>query len=134
MIRVNILQDPVGPLSSHCPQLARVGFVPADLDIAPSVTTFDRGTVFDTLSLEIERCHYLNQRAELERNAVYTADELDLLPVYQGKQLNIGEAEFDGHHLERYGASLHLTSCYAERRTGGTLSAHMKQTDFWRIC
>lgn len=131
VIRVNILQDAVGPLSSHWPQLADAGFVPADLDIAPSMTIFDLETVFETLSLEIERCHYLNRRAELERNAIYTADELDLLAIYQGNQFAIGEAEFDGTHLEWYGASLHLTPDYAERRAGGTLSAHMKRTAFW---
>ncbi|KQM64787.1 MULTISPECIES: hypothetical protein [unclassified Sphingomonas] len=131
VIRVNILQDPVGPLSSHWPQLACAGFVPAELDIAPSMTVFDLETVFETLSLEIERCHYLARRAELERNAVYTADELDLLAVYQEHQFNIGEAEFDGTRLEWYGASLRLTPEYSARRAEGTLSAQMRRTGFW---
>ncbi|WEQ54303.1 hypothetical protein LV564_00225 (plasmid) [Komagataeibacter nataicola] len=61
---------------------------------------FDLETVFETLSLQIERCHYLARRSELERNAVYTADEFDLLAVYQANQFNVGEAEFDGTHLE----------------------------------
>lgn len=131
VIRVNVLQDPVGPLSSHWPQLARAGFVPADLDIAPSMTVFDLETVFETLSLEIERCHYLSRRAELERNAIYTADELDLLAIYQENQFNIGEAEFDETHLEWYGASLRLTPDYAEKRADGTLASQMKRTAFW---
>ena len=131
VIRVNILQDAVGPLSSHWPQLADAGFVPAGLDIAPSMTIFDLETVFETLSLEIERCHYLNRRAELERNAIYTADELDLLAVYLDNQFAIGEAEFDGTRLEWYGASLHFTPDYADRRAAGTLSALMKRTAFW---
>lgn len=131
VIRVNILQDPIGPLSSHWPQLARAGFVPAELDIAPSMTVFDLETVFETLSLQIERCHYLARRTELERNAVYTADELDLLAIYQEHQFNVGEAEFDGTRLEWYGASLRLTPEYSARRAAGTLSAHMQRTDFW---
>lgn len=132
VIRVNILHDPIGPLSSHWPQLARAGFVPAELDIAPSMTVFDLETVFETLSLQIERCHYLSRRTELERNAVYTADELDLLAVYQKHQFNVGEAEFDGTRLEWYGASLKITPEYSTRRAEGTLSAHMKRTGFWR--
>jgi hypothetical protein len=130
VIRVNILQHPVGPLSSHWPQLARAGFVPAELDIAPSMTVFDLETVFETLSLVIERCHYLARRGELECNAVYTADELDLLTVYQEHQFNVGEAEFDGTRLEWYGASLRLTPEYSTRRVEGTLSAHMQRTGF----
>ena len=131
VIRVNILHDPIGPLSSHWPQLARAGFIPAELDIAPSMSVFDLETVFETLSLQIERCHYLARRSELERNAVYTADEFDLLAVYQANQFNVGEAEFDGTHLEWYGASLRLTTDYSTRRSEGTLSANMQRTDFW---
>lgn len=131
IIRVNILHDPVGPLSSHWPLLARAGLVPAELDIAPSMTVFDLETVFETLSLEIERCHYLARRAELERNAVYMADELDLLAVYQEHQFNVGDAEFDGTRLEWYGASLRLTPAYSARRAEGTLSADMQRTAFW---
>lgn len=131
VIRVNILHDPIGPLSSHWPQLARTGLVPAELDIAPSMSVFDLETVFETLSLQIERCHYLARRSELERNAVYTADEFDLLAVYQENQFNIGEAEFDGTCLEWYGASLRLTTEYSTRRSEGNLSTNMQRTDFW---
>lgn len=131
VIRVNILHDPIGPLSSHWPQLARTGLVPAELDIAPSMSVFDLETVFETLSLQIERCHYLARRSELERNAVYTADEFDLLAVYQENQFNIGEAEFDGTRLEWYGASLRLTTEYSTRRSEGNLSTNMQRTDFW---
>lgn len=131
VIRVNILHDPIGPLSSHWPQLARTGLVPAELDIAPSMSVFDLETVFETLSLQIERCHYLARRSELERNAVYTADEFDLLAVYQENQFNIGEAEFDDTRLEWYGASFRLAKDYSTRRSEGTLSTKMQRTDFW---
>jgi hypothetical protein len=131
VIRVNVLQDPVGPLSSHWPQLAAAGFIPADVDIAPSMTIFDLESVLETLSLEIERCHYLSRRAELERYAVYTADELDLLAVYQDCQFNIGEDEFDGTHLEWYGWSLKISPDYAHRRDDGTLAQPLKRTPFW---
>ena len=39
--------------------------------------------------------HYLVRRAEFERNAVYSGDEIDLLALYVQTGFNIGEAEFE---------------------------------------
>ncbi len=58
------------------------------------MSVFDLESVFETLSLEIERCHYLSRRVELEQNANYLADELDLLAIYVETQFNLGEDEF----------------------------------------
>ncbi|MEZ2410409.1 hypothetical protein AB6806_26780 [Bosea sp. RCC_152_1] len=131
IIRINVLQDAVGPLSAHWPQLKAAGLIPQNSDIAPSMSIFELETVFDVLTQEIERCHYLSRRAELERNAVYFADELDLLAVYLGTQFIIGEDEFDGRPLQWYGASLRIAPTYNDAGEKQPLRISISRTPFW---
>lgn len=131
VVRINILQDAIGPLSSHWPQLKKVGLIPIDKDIAPSMSVFDLESVFETLSLEIERCHYLSRRVELEQNANYRADELDLLAIYVETQFNLGEDEFDGARQEWYGRSLRLTPLYFDKQIRQLSQPQIKRTPFW---
>lgn len=131
IVRLNIVHDAVGPLSSHWPQLKQAGFIPEDADIAPTMSVFDLETVFELVPREVERCHYLARRGEIERNATYTADELDLLALYSTTRFNIGEDEYDGSHLAWYGLSNSLRYIHDENR-GARLSAHpAAMTEFW---
>lgn len=131
IVRVNIVQDVVGPLSSHWPQLKQVGLVPEDADIAPTMSVFDLETVFELVPREVERCHYLSRRAELERNATYTADELDLLALYAKTRFNIGEDEYDGSHHAWYGLSNTLEYVRDENRGVRLSSRSAATTEFW---
>lgn len=131
IIRINVLQDAVGPLSAHWPQLMAAGLIPENTDMAPSMSVFELETVFDVLTHEIERCHYLNRRTELERNAIYVADELDLLAVYLETQFVIGEDEFDGVPHQWYGASLRLLPTYDDDGVKQTLRVPISRTPFW---
>lgn len=131
IVRVNVVHDAVGPLSSHWPQLKQAGLVPEDADIAPTMSVFDLETVFELLPRESERCHYLARRAELEQNATYTADELDLLALYSKTRFNIGEDEYDDRHFAWYGLSNTLKYVHDESR-GVRLSApSAATTEFW---
>lgn len=131
IVRVNIVQDVVGPLSSHWPQLKQVGLVPEESDIAPTMSVFDLETVFELVPREVERCHYLSRRAELERNATYTADELDLLALYSRTRFNIGEDEYDGSHHAWYGLSATLKYVRDENRSVRLSSPSAATTEFW---
>lgn len=131
IVRVNIVHDAVGPLSSHWPQLKQVGFVPEDADIAPTMSVFDLETVFEMVPREVERCHYLSRRAELERNVTYTADELDLLALYSRTRFNIGEDEYDGSHHNWYGLSTTLKYVRDESLGVRLSSPSAATTDFW---
>lgn len=131
IVRVNIVHDAVGPLSSHWPQLKQVGFVPEDADIAPTMSVFDLEAVFELVPREVERCHYLSRRAELERNATYTADELDLLALYSRTRFNIGEDEYDGSHHNWYGLSTTLTYVRDESLGVRLSSPSAATTKFW---
>lgn len=132
VIRVNVLQDAVGPLSAHWPQLKETGLIPKDADIAPSMSIFELETVLDVLTLQLERCHYLARRTELERNALYEADEFDLLSVYLETQFNIGESEFNGELLQWYGKSLRIMPTYDDEGVKQTAHIGMQRTEFWK--
>lgn len=131
IVRVNIVHDAVGPLSSHWPQLKQAGFVREDADLAPTMSVFDLETVFELLPREVERCHYLSRRTELERNATYTADELDLLALYSKTRFNIGADEYDGIHHNWYGLSTTLKYVRDESVGVKLFSPSAATTEFW---
>ena len=130
--RVTVVFDSLGSLSAHWPQLLAAGLLPQGVDIAPTMSVFELETVFEVLTLELERCHYLHRRAAFEKTAQYTADELDLLAFYLECQFNVGEAEFDGTPFALYGESLTLAAGYSERRAAGTLSFPIVRTELWK--
>lgn len=112
VVRVNVLLDTVGPLSSHWPRLMACGLLRTN-DLAPSMSIFELETIFEVLTLQLERCHYLSRRAELERTSAYIADELDLLALYLQTQFNLGDQEFSKTPLQLYGMSEDLARAYA---------------------
>ncbi|KAB2765751.1 hypothetical protein [Brucella anthropi] len=131
VVRVNIVHEAVGPLSSHWPQLKEAGLVPDASDLAPTMSVFDLETVFELIPREIERCHYMSRRIELERNAIYTADELDLLALYLRNRFNIGDDEYDGDQHSWYGLSMTLSYVRDERRGARLSSPSAATTEFW---
>jgi hypothetical protein len=130
--RVTVVFDSLGSLSAHWPQLLSAELLPAGVDLAPTMSIFELETIFEVLTLELERCHYLHRRDQFEKNAKYTADELDLLAFYVDCQFNVGEAEYDGTPFPLYGASLKLTAGYSERREAGTLAFPIARTSLWK--
>lgn len=112
VVRVNVLLDTIGPLSAHWPRLMQCGLL-RTADIAPSMSIFELETIFEVLTLQLERCHYLSRRADLERTSAYIADELDLLALYLDTQFNLGEQEFGKTPMQLYGLSENLARAYA---------------------
>ncbi len=131
VVRINIVHDVLGPLSSNWPQLKAAALIPETSDIAPTMSVFDLETIFELVPMEVERCHYLSRRAELERNASYTADELDLLALYLKNRFNIGDDEYDGNHHSWYGLSNTLRYVHDEHRGVRLFSPSAATTPFW---
>jgi hypothetical protein len=131
VVRVNVVLDAVGPLSAHWPRLKDAGLIPKDADIAPTMSVFELETVLETLTMEVERCHYLSRRGELEHQVGYVADELDLLAFYIENQFNV-QSTRPGEELWLYGKSAEVALGYSEARAGGTLSFPIKRTPTWQ--
>src|SRR3546814_16870732 len=51
-------------------------------DLAPSINITDLESVFELLTREVEKVHYLSRRREFEAHMDYDGDELDLLGFY----------------------------------------------------
>ncbi|WP_454758819.1 hypothetical protein [Caulobacter segnis] len=131
IVRVNVLLEAVGPLSSHGPGLVRTGLVKPEFDLAPSMSVFELETVMEVLPYEVERCFYLLRRGEFERNVSYTADEFDLLAYYLQTQFNVGEDEFEGAKFQLYGMSDRVTIAYSDRRERGEPHPPVVRTPYW---
>ncbi len=63
-------------------------------ELAPSINFTDLEIVFDLLTSEAEKIHYLARRREFEAHMDYEGDELDLLGLYLDQGFNIGDAEY----------------------------------------
>ena len=131
VVRVNVVLDAVGPLSAHWPRLEDAGLIPTDADIVPTMSVFELETVLESLTMEVERCHYLSRRGELEQQVGYVADELDLLAFYIENQFNVQSAR-PGRELWLYGKSAEVALGYSEARAAGTLSFPIKRTPTWQ--
>jgi len=129
VVRVNVLLDTIGPLSAHWPKLQAAGLLPADRTMAPTMSIFELETVLEVLRLEVERCHYLSRRGELERDMSYTADELDLLADYLENQFNIAPDS----HGERwlYGRSAVISQRYGRLDMRKLPVFEIRRTSYW---
>lgn len=131
VIRVNVVLDAVGPLSAHWPRLKNAGLIPNDAEIAPTMSVFELETVLESLTMEVERCHYLSRRGELEKQVTYVADELDLLAFYIENQFNVQSTRLGGE-LWLYGKSAEVALGYSEAWMAGKLSIPIKRTPTWQ--
>ncbi len=129
IVRVNVLLDTIGPLSAHWPKLKAVGLLPADAVMAPTMSVFELETVMEVLRLEVERCHYLSRRGELERDIAYTADELDLLADYLENQFNVGPSPQGERWL--YGKSTNISERYGRLDMLAAPRFEIKRTSYW---
>lgn len=99
ILRLSVTLEDFATLQTMIHHTKRAGWVPEGHEIAPCILLADLDIVFDILKTTPEKIHYLKRRAELEANAYYKGDELDLLGFYLKTGFNIGESEFDGTHL-----------------------------------
>lgn len=117
-VRLNVSLRPLGGLHSRWPLLRDAGLIAAEVDMAPTMTLADLKSVFDVLDGPCQKLHYLARRAEFERNARYTGDELDLLALYLETGFNIGRLEFDSGDLLLMGGSKRLAPYFMRDETG----------------
>src|SRR3546814_14392919 len=63
-------------------------------DLAPSINITDLESVFELLTREVEKVHYLSRRREFAAHMDYEGDEIDLLGFYLDDRFNIGDTEY----------------------------------------
>ncbi|MEZ2740559.1 hypothetical protein [Comamonas jiangduensis] len=94
-IPVGVTLSHLGLIGSNLKKLIAAGIVDKNLEeLAPSISITDLESVFELLTREVEKVHYLARRREFEAHMNYEADELDLLGLYLDNGFNIGETEY----------------------------------------
>lgn len=132
-IRLNITLDLLANIHASWTDLRRAGLLPADVDMGPTMHLADLETVFETLEGACEKLHYLVRRAQFEVNAVYFADESDLLVFYLETGFNVGEAEFDDSFLMLYGLSERLDPYFMREWSGEeVVKPRRRYTQWWQ--
>lgn len=112
ILRLSVTLEDFATLQTMIHHTKKAGWIPEEHEIAPCLLLADLEIVFDILKTTPEKIHYLKRRAELEKNADYKGDELDLLGFYLKTGFNIGESEFDGTHLLLTGMSKPIDTYY----------------------
>jgi hypothetical protein len=85
----------LGTIGSDLKKLIEAKIVDKKLEeLAPSISVTDLESIFELLTLEAEKIHYIARRREFEAHVAYEADELDLLGFYLDNGFNIGDREY----------------------------------------
>lgn len=105
IIRLSITLEDFATIQSNVRQLEDTGWLPEFMPFAPTMCLSDMAVVFNMLSDDYQKIHYLVRRAEIESNLNYLGDELDLLGLYLENCFNIGNIEFAGAPVNLVGVS-----------------------------
>jgi hypothetical protein len=82
VVRLSVTLDDFSVLSAAEGEFKKVGWVPADHDLAPTITVADLLCVVDILDSPVSLLHYLSGRSRLQKAATLLGDELDYFGLY----------------------------------------------------
>ncbi len=97
IVRVSVTLDDLTILASAEGTLREAGWVPADVELAPTMTVADFACVADVLRTPLPFLHYLSGKAALQRTEALLGDELDFLGLYLRHGLDV--TSLPGHDL-----------------------------------
>jgi len=99
VVRLSINLESLGTLFCRSTALKKAGLIASDIEMSPTMSLAHLEIIFEFLEGSCEKLHYLVRRAEIEKNADYIGDEIDLLALYLDTGFNIGNAEFTQQRL-----------------------------------
>jgi len=95
-VPVGITLSNLGSIGCNLKKLIDAKIISYKLEqLAPSIGFTDLEIIFEILSLEAEKIHYLSRRREFEAHLSFQGDEMDLFCFYLDHGFNIGDAEYD---------------------------------------
>lgn len=134
-IPCGITFENLGVIGSNIKLALNAGFVEEDWkELAPSINLADLQCIFELLTLEVEKIHYLARRREFERHVNYRADEVDLLGFYLDCGFNIGTDEYQGNvALNLTLKSKELDPYFVRAGRGYAVEKpHLEMSKWWR--
>ncbi|MHC2574690.1 hypothetical protein ACVMH6_007018 [Rhizobium leguminosarum] len=93
VIRISVTLDDFSVLSSSVGELKKVGWVPEDHQLAPTILLSDLLCVIDILDNPLLLLHYLSERIHFQDSYELLGDELDFLGLYLVTGFNIGKPD-----------------------------------------
>lgn len=102
-------------------------------ELAPSISYTDLEIIFEILSTQAEKIHYLSRRREFEAHIDFQGDEMDLFAFYLDNGFNIGETEYDeGFHINLTLKSKELDPFFiGKHRNVKVKKPNLKKTKYW---
>ncbi len=93
VIRLSVTLDDLSVLCSAEGEFKRIGWVPADHDLAPTISIADFMCVIDILDSPIPLLHYLSERKFVQKSFKLLGDEMDFLGLYLETGFNLAAVE-----------------------------------------
>jgi len=103
-------------------------------ELAPSISYTDLEVIFDILTSQAEKIHYLSRRREFEAHVNFNGDEGDLFAFYLDHGFNIGDTEYDGlNRFELTGKSKELDPYFIGKNRGINVKKPiLTKTKYWQ--
>lgn len=121
IIRISVTLDDFSILSSAEAEFKEIGWIPADHQLAPTITIADLIYIADILDHPLTYIHYLNERMFLQKSFRLLGDELDFLGLYLSTGFDISEIQEKNPTLSVSGMSESLDRYYMSRDAGVVL-------------
>lgn len=112
VIRFSVSLDDLSPVWSEEDNLKKVGWVPADHVLAPTLTIADLMCVVDMLDNPIQFLHYINERGFIQKSIALYGDEMDSLGLYLRTGFNLAQIEEEYDFLVTVGLSMSIDQYY----------------------
>ena len=116
VIRLSVSLYDLWVLSSSEEELKKIGWVPKEHDLAPSILIYDLQCVADILDNPLLFLHYLYERTYIQKSHNLMGDELDFLGLYLESAFNL--SALSGENLTVTGMSAAVDEYY-EALTAG---------------
>ncbi len=121
IIRISVTLDDFSVLSAAEADFKEIGWVPADHELAPTITIADLICIADILDHPLTFLHYLGERIYLQKTFSLLGDELDFLGLYLITGFNIAGVQEEDSIFSPSGMSEPLDQYYMSRDAGITL-------------
>lgn len=118
IIRISVTLDDFSVLSSAEAEFKKIGWVPDNHQLAPTITIADLACICDILNNPIIYLHYLKERIFFQKTFKIMGDELDLLGLYLKTGFNIPGLREEGLSFSASGMSKDIDRYYTSRDAG----------------
>ncbi len=117
-IRLSVTLDDLSALHSAEAEFKKLGWVPDNHALAPTISIADLMYVVDILDNPLTFLHYLSERLFVQKELNIIGDELDLLGLYLETRFHFGTLEESGSELQVTGMSSQIDQYYISRGEG----------------